>query len=130
MANVPQHIHTIDGKPVAFDERTCPYCHPNATPKELKAYPTCYRKGNTVILQPSNNLMITDTYWADKNVVLHNTQRMQHDAQGRVVIGTDQKPVWQKDTMRLSIPLLEQYIMELSKLVRDVTQKTNIPQRA
>jgi hypothetical protein len=128
--SVSQHIHVIDGKSVSFDEKTCPYCHPNATDKEQKQYPTVYRKGMTIVVQPSKGLMITDTYWSEKNVILHSTQRMQHDASGKVVIGADKLPVWQKDTMRLSMWVLEQYVMELSKLLRDVQQKGTVPQRA
>jgi hypothetical protein len=131
MAQTAQHVHVIDGKTTSFDEKTCPYCHPNGTVPSEKSYPAVYRKGLTVVVQPSKGLMITDTYWKDKNMFLHNTQRMQHDASGKVMIGKDEKPIWQKDTMRLSIPTLEKYIMELSKLVRDIQQQNSgVPQRA
>jgi len=92
--------------------------------------PKVYRKGDTIVCKLSKGLMITDTYWNDKNVILHTVGRMSRDASGKVLVGADQKPIWEKNTVRLSMNLTAQYISLLNQLVTEKTTKSTIPERA
>jgi len=131
----PQHIHVIDGKMVAYDEKTCPICHPElAQQTQQTTLPRVYRKGNTIIVQVSKGLMSTTTYWAKGNALLHSVRRIQRDANNKVIRGQDGNPLWIQLTMRMSISIVKQYIAELAKLVNDIEKQTvqqtsNIPQR-
>ena len=131
----PQHIHVIDGKMVAYDEKTCPICHPELQQqKQQTTLPRVYRKGNTIIVQVSKGLMSTTTYWAKGNALLHSVRRIQRDANNKVIRGQDGNPLWIQLTMRMSISIVKQYIAELAKLVNDIEKQTvqqtsNIPQR-
>lgn len=131
----PQHVHVIDGKIVAFDEATCPICHPELVQqRQASKLPRVYRKGNTVIVQVSKGIMSTTTYWAEGNALLHSVRRIQRDANGRVIRGQDGNPLWTQLTMRMSIAIAKEYIGELAKLISDiekqnVQQTSDVPQR-
>ena len=131
-----QHIHLIDGKQVAYDIDKCPICHPELTvtaPPTKDVLPRCYRKHDTIVCQVSRGLMSTTTYWAKGNAILHSVRKIQRDAQDKVLVGADNKPIWQQLTMRLSIAIAKIYRDELTKLIADVeSQQTTstVPQRA
>ena len=131
----PQHVHVIDGKIVAFDEATCPICHPElAQQRQASRLPRVYRKGNTIIVQVSKGIMSTTTYWAEGKAILHSVRRIQRDANGRVIRGQDGNPLWTQLTMRMSIAIAKQYVTELSKMINEIEsqdnpQPANIPQR-
>jgi len=131
----PQHVHVIDGKIVAFDEATCPICHPElAQQRQASRLPRVYRKGNTIIVQVSKGIMSTTTYWAEGKAILHSVRRIQRDANGRVIRGQDGNPLWVQLTMRMSIAIAKEYVTELSKMINEIEsqdnpQPANIPQR-
>jgi len=129
MASKGQHVHMIDGQSVPYDNATCPLCHPELQQQKPTAEPQVYRKGETVVVKISKGVMMTTTYWKDKNVLLHTISRMQRGADGKVLLDTGKQPLWAKTTTRLSIAVAEQFVMELSKLIRDVTQKASVPTR-
>jgi len=130
-----QHVHIIDGKVVAYDEATCPICHPELQQqRQQSTLPRVYRKGNTIIVQVSKGLMSTTTYWAKGNALLHSVRRIQRDANNRVIRGQDGNPLWIQLTMRMSIAIAKQYVTELSKMISEIEsqsnpQPANIPQR-
>jgi len=130
-----QHIHVIDGKAVAFDEATCPICHPElAQQAQQSVLPRVYRKGDTIVVQVSKGLMSTTTYWAKGNAILHSIRKMQRDKNGNVIRGQDGNPLWVQLTMRMSIAIVKQYITELSKMVNEIETQNNpqnieVPQR-
>lgn len=130
MAQRGQHVHNIDGKVLTFDNETCVYCHPERLQQPAPAQPSVYRKGNTVVVKVSKARMITDTYWGDKNVILHTISQMARDTAGKVLVDSDKNPIWNKMTVRLNMTMAQQYVMELSKLIQSVQQKLDIPQRA
>ena len=131
-----QHVHVIDGKQVTYDDKTCPFCHPELavpTPPTKEVLPRCYRKHDTIVCQVSKGLMSTTTYWAKGNAILHSVRKIQRDAQGKVLVGADNKPLWMQLTMRLSIAIAKIYRDELTKLIADVEQQqagSTVPQRA
>ena len=130
-----QHVHVIDGKIVAFDEATCPICHPELVQqRQQSTLPRVYRKGDTIIVQVSKGIMSTTTYWAEGKAILHSVRRIQRDANGRVIRGQDGNPLWTQLTMRMSIAIAKQYVTELSKMINEIEsqdnpQPANIPQR-
>jgi len=130
MTQPSRHIHVIDGKTIEYDQATCPICHPEQQPQPTKTYPTCYRKKYTVVMQTSKGVMSTTTYWQKENCVLHSVKAMQVDASGKAMLDQDRKPIWNQQTIRLSVDVLHTFITELSKLHSDILNAQNIPQRA
>ena len=130
-----QHIHLIDGKQVTYDIDKCPICHPELTaqaPPTKDVLPRCYRKHDTIVCQVSKGLMSTTTYWAKGNAILHSVRKIQRDAQGKVIVGSDNNPLWMQLTMRLSIAIAKMYRDELTKLIADVEKRqesSTVPQR-
>jgi len=131
----PQHVHIIDGKAVAFDEATCPICHPELVQQTQQSIlPRVYRKGDTIVVQVSKGLMSTTTYWAKENAILHSIKRMQRDKNGNIIRGQNGNPLWVQLTMRMSIAIAKEYVTELSKMLNEIEtqnnpQSTEVPQR-
>lgn len=130
MSATSKHIHVIDGKSTEYETGKCPFCNPNQPQAPPKAYPTCYRKGMTVVTQPSKGVMSTTTYWEKEKVILHSVKAMQMDASGKAVLDNNKKPLWNQQTMRLNIETTRQFTMELSKLIADIEKKSDVPVRA
>jgi hypothetical protein len=130
MSQQAKHIHTIDGKAVEYEERTCPFCHPNQPQQQPKTYPRCYRTGNTIVVQPSKGVMSTSTYWDKEKVILHSVKGMQMDGSGKAILDKNGKPLWNQQTMRLSLEIASQFTYALSKLITDVTKQQEVPTRA
>jgi len=130
MTQKGQHVHMVDGKTVPFDEATCPFCHPEKYQKSEAVEQKVYRKGDTIVMKITKGLMVTVTYWKDKNVFLMDMQKIQRDASGKVIRGQDEMPLWAKMTVRLSTTLAQEFVFEFSKLLSEVTQSSSVPQRA
>lgn len=130
MAVKGSHIHVIDGKQLTYQDGNCAICG-TAKPQEQREVfiPTAYRKGNTIVLKASKLLLGTDTYWAQKNVILHSMKRAQRLQGGGLMRDAQGKLIWESITFRLSLDLVKQYVAELSKLVQDVEGTGNVPQR-
>ena len=126
------HTHVIDGKMLTFDDETCPICHPELVkqPKtKTPKAPTVYRKGNTVVLKLSRYSIATLTYWTEKDLYLLSITKVLRDTNGQIVKDNQGQLMWNKATLRLNRELLSNWITELSKILKDTTQNTNIPQR-
>lgn len=128
------HIHVIDNKQITYPNATCPICHPEqaqvSTPAEKEVLPRVYRKGSTVVVKLSKGVVLTVGWWSEGTAYLLGISKMARDAQKRVMIDQNKLPIWNKTTVRLSTTTLNDFIMELSKLVSDTQASTEVPTRA
>ena len=120
------HTHVIDGKTVTYPNDRCPLCHPElyANRNQRRKLPRVYRKGNTVIVQVSRGTMSTTTWWNQGNCFLHSVRKMARDRNGNVIRDGQGRPLWNEQTMRITMPLAKQYISELSKLINELESAT------
>jgi hypothetical protein len=127
------HTHTIDGKILSFDDNTCPYCHPEKaqqTPQEQKeVLPRTYRKGGTVVLKISRVTVVTTNYYQKENSFLQSVERIMRDQQEKVILGQDQKPLWDKVTVRIPMHIAKEWLMLLSTLVSESETQQTAPKR-
>lgn len=129
-STAPKHIHVIDGTPKEFEEKTCSFCHPDQQPQPQKTYPSIYRKGDTIVIMVSRGAMVTTTNFAKEKAMLLTISKMARGGDGKVILGADKKPVWQKETVRLSYNMAWQYTVELGKMINEVQARPDVPQRA
>jgi len=133
---VGQHIHIVDGKQVAYPNNACPICGTApAQPEPARMIPNVHTKGITVVVQTTKLQMSTTTWYGKGNCFLHSIRRAQRDSAGKLMIGTDGRPLWNQLTIRMSVAIAKDYIRELSKLISDVEKPqtvppTTVPQRA
>jgi len=120
------HTHVIDGKAYTYPDDACPICHPErfTNQSQQRKLPRTYRKGNTVIIQVSRGTMSTTTWWSNGNCFLHSVRKMARDRNGRVIRDGQGRPIWSELTMRITIPLMKQYIAELSKFINELESAT------
>jgi len=120
------HTHVIDGKAYTYPDDACPICHPErfTNQNQQRKLPRTYRKGNTVIIQVSRGTMSTTTWWSKGNCFLHTVRKMARDRNGRVIRDGQGRPIWNELTMRVTIPLMKQYIAELSKFINELESAT------
>jgi hypothetical protein len=127
------HTHTIDGKVISFDDKDCQICHPEQQgqpeQKEKEVLPRVYRKGETVVLKISKMTNATLTWWPEGKLYLMTVQRMLTDADGKIVFGSDNNPVWTKLTIRLTNVLLQNFLHEASTLYSEIENQKTVPRR-
>jgi hypothetical protein len=130
---VMPHTHIIDNKIQTFDDTTCPFCHPEQQqlPKQdqQEQLPRAYRKGDTIVLKLSRVTLITTNFYKDKNCYLQSMSKIMRDNNGKVILGQDQKPLWNKQTVRIPIPTLKEWLMLLSTLASEIDSQQVAPKR-
>jgi len=116
-----QHIHVIDGKQLSYPNDRCPICRPEiAQPSAEQKIPNVHRTGNTIVYQATKLQMATTNYYAEGKCLLHSVRKAQRDANNKLVIGADGKPLWNQITIRYSMSLMKDYVNEVLKLIHDV----------
>lgn len=127
------HTHTIDGKIQTYDDTTCPFCHPekatSQTQEQKEQLPRTYRKGGTVVLKISRVTVVTTNYYQKEHSLLQSTERIMRDQQQKVILGQDQKPLWEKVTVRIPIHTAKEWLMLLSTLVSESETQQTAPKR-
>lgn len=130
MSGVPSHIHVIDGKSLTYPNNNCPICSPQTQQtREVQFVPKVYRKGDTIVMQTSKGVMSTTTWWAQGNAFMHSARKMLRDASGKVQIGADKFPLWNEISIRVSVPMMRQYVTELTRLLQDASSPSGMPKR-
>jgi hypothetical protein len=127
------HTHVIDGKTIEFDDTSCPMCHPSQTPDgnvpKPKTYPSCYRKGTTVVLMLSKTQMVTLNFWTTEKLYLMDISKMMLDRDNKAVLDQNRKPVWNKATVRITPPMLRTWLTETSTLLSEIENQATVPKR-
>jgi hypothetical protein len=127
------HTHVIDNKVVTMEDATCPICHPELAQQQAtegqEILPRAYRTAQTVVLKVNRVTMVTTNFYQEKKVFLQTLQSMMRDQTGKVILGQDQKPMWNKKTIRIPPKVLKEWLMELSTLVNEVESTTTVPAR-
>jgi hypothetical protein len=64
--------------------------------------------------------MSTTTWWKEGGVFLHSVRKMLRDNDEHVILGADEKPLWNDLTIRMNIPMAKDYLNALAVLLADV----------
>jgi hypothetical protein len=127
------HTHVIDGKIVPFDDNTCPYCHPSdaqQTSKEKEEQlPRTYRKTDTIVLKITRGRLVTANYWKEGSVYLMSMQHIVTDINGNAMLDKDRHAIWDKQTVRVPVVVMGEWLMLLSTLHSEVKNQGLIPKR-
>jgi len=114
------HIHVVDGKSVAYPNDACPICKPELAQQQAGRIPNVHRKGMTVVMQIAKSQMSTTTWYAKESCFLHSLRKMQLDSQNKVIRDSQGKPLWTQLTMRINIPLMKEWIVEVEKMMKEL----------
>jgi hypothetical protein len=127
------HTHVIDGKIQTYDDATCPFCHPEkaqpTSQQQKEQLPKAYRKGGTVVLKISKATVITTNYYEKEKCFLQSTERIMRDQKGKIIFGQDQKPLWDRVTVRIPIHTIREWLMLLSTLTSEIETSQTAPRR-
>jgi hypothetical protein len=127
------HTHNIDGKLVTFEDATCPYCHPNAQQpqqqQQQEILPRVYTKGQTAVAKLSKKQLISTTYWAKGECLLMNISNMRCTNSGVPIKDAENKVIWDKQTAKVSLTTMTEYVNEIAKLIATVQSPTPVPAR-
>jgi len=136
LSGVPSHIHVVDNRQISYPNDKCPICRPEvAQEQQAQAIPNVHTKGQTVVMQVSKGQMSTTTWWAEGKCFLHSVRHISRSADNKVIRGSDGNPVWTQLTMRINIPLMIEYMLQVSTIIKQLETSqpvpaTQVPQRA
>jgi len=124
------HIHVIDGKQLTYPNNACPICGTGQQPQQqATSGASAYLKGNTVVLKFSRASLLTVTFWTQQKAILMTMSEIARDAQNNLMRDEKNNPIWRKTTRRISVPILKDFVYELSKLISNVENPSNVPKR-
>lgn len=100
-----------------------PKAEAEAKPADDEVLPRVYRKANTVVVKLRKTQIMTATYLPKQKAYLCGISKMAQDGQGNPIIGDDKRPVWEQQTVRLSLDTMIAYKMQLHDLIRETQEE-------
>jgi len=120
--------HVIDGKEVYFPKDRCPICNPQTSPSVTKTV-NVYRKGGTIVIKGQKDTISTVTWWKDGEKFLVSVKHLDRDENGRITMGEDGKPLWNQQTIRLTLEQVKELLKLWSEMVTEIEVGRNVPSR-